>query len=118
MNTSILNTIKQMLGLASDYTVFDTDIIVHINTSLSILRQLGVGPSQGFSITGATETWGNFLGTATNLEEVKTYIYLKVKKLFDPPSNSSLVEAYNNEAKELEWRMNVTVDPGDEISEV
>lgn len=115
MNSSILLTIKKMLGLAQDYTIFDLDIIVQINTALAILTQLGVGPSKGFRIAGTTETWNDLLGDAENLEEVKTFIYLKAKKLFDPPASGTVMEAYKQEEKELEWRINVAVDPGEEI---
>lgn len=114
MNSSILLTIKKMLGIADDYTVFDQDIIVFINSTISVLRQIGVGPSTGYRITGPNETWSSLVGDATNLEEVKTYIYLRVKRLFDPPASSSVLESFNSEVKELEWRLNVTVDTGEE----
>lgn len=111
MTTSILNTIKALLGLASDDTSFDTDVIIHINSVFMILMQNGVGPSSGFSITGATETWSNFLASAANLEGVKTYIYLKVRLLFDPPTSSTVLEAHNRYADEFLSRLNIECDP-------
>lgn len=116
---SILNTIKQMVGGVEDseFTGFDLDLIVHINSALRVLNQLGVG-SIGFNITGDTETWNDFLGEdEAILSEVKTYVYLKVKLLFDPPSNSFTQQAMKDEIKELEWRMNVEVDPRIEVDD-
>lgn len=110
MEESILVTIKKMLGLAEDYEVFDLDITVLINAAFSVLRQLGVGPVEGFSIHGNSETWGDFDGDPARLEMVKTYIYLKVRVVFDPPTGGVL-DAMNNTIKEYEWRMNVEVDP-------
>ena len=113
MQNSILLTIKKMLGLEPDYTPFDTDIIVHINSALMVLRQLGVGPVTGFSITGSDETWDNYLDSPEMLEAVKSYIFLKVKMLFDPPSSSSVLDAMKEQIAEYEWRLNVEVDGGD-----
>lgn len=110
---SILNTIKKMLGFESDYDAFDTDIIVNINMVFNILLQLGVGPAEGFSITGATETWSDYIDDMRKLEMVKTYIYLKVKQIFDPGTSSALNTAIDNQIKELEWRLNVQVDPAE-----
>lgn len=110
---SILNTIKKMLGFEEDYDAFDTDIIININMVFNILNQLGVGPSESFSITGATETWDDYLTDMRKLEMVKTYIYLKVKQFFDPGTSSALNNAIDNQIKELEWRLNVQVDPGE-----
>lgn len=113
MDESILNTIKKMLGPDSAYEAFDTEIIIHINTALSTLAQLGVGPRKGFRITGPNELWGDFLGEDIDLESVKTYIYCKVRMIFDPPSNSFVMKAMEDTCKELEWRLNVAVDPGE-----
>lgn len=116
MNDSILLTIRKMIGPGGDHEFFDQDYIVHINTAFMNLRQLGVGPNSGFYITGSTETWANFLGDKEHLlEAVKTYVYLKVKKVFDPPASSVMAEAMNSTISELEWRLNVTVDPGEEL---
>ena len=111
MNDSILTTIKKLLGIAEDDTSFDTDVIVHINMAINVLFQLGVGPSTGFSITGATETWSDYISDMSKLEMVKTYIYLKVKLVFDPPAQSRVIESYENQIKELDFRLNVQVDP-------
>ena len=103
----ILDSIKKMLGIESDDLAFDTDIILSINAVFMTLMQIGVGPAEGYSITGATETWSQFLGTATNLEAVKAYTYLKVRLLFDPPTSSFVLESANRQASEIEWRLNV-----------
>ena len=114
MEESILNTIKKMLGSDDSYEAFDTEIIVHINTALSILAQLGVGPRKGFRITGTDETWGDFISDGSvDLEGIKTYIYMKVKMIFDPPASSFVMKAMEESCKELEWRLNVAVDPGE-----
>lgn len=110
---SILNTIKKMLGLAEDYDAFDTDIIVNINMVFNILNQIGVGPSDAFYINDATSTWDEFIEDMRQLQMVKTYIYLKVKQIFDPGASSALNTAIENQIKELEWRLSVQVDPGE-----
>ena len=110
---SILNTIKKMLGIEADYEAFDVDLIVNINMVFNVLNQLGVGPAAGFRITSSDETWSDFLGDEAKLEMVKTYIYLRVKKVFDPNQNSGITQAFDAEIKELEWRLNVQVDPGE-----
>lgn len=110
---SILETVKDSLGLNAEYYVFDKTIILYINMVLNTLTQLGVGPENGFSIRDASSQWSDFLGDSTDLEMVKTYICLKVRKLFDPaglPSSASA--AIDEQIKELEWRINVQVDPG------
>lgn len=110
---SILNSVKKLLGLEPDYTPFDTDLIMHINSVIMILRQMGVGPSSGYSITGPEETWADYLGSDEPLlEAVKSYIYLKVRTVFDPPSNSYVMDAIQKQISEYEWRLNVEVDPG------
>lgn len=109
MNESILTSIKKLLGLTEDDTSFDLDLIIHINTVFFTLNQLGVGPSEPFRIEDKTSTWDEFVDEG-EVEAVKSYIYLKVKMLFDPPSNSALLEAMKESAKEYEWRLNVAVD--------
>ena len=106
-NTSILDNIKKMLGLTAEYTEFDDDIIVHINSVLANLSQMGVSSSDEiFQITDNSATWQDFInGDSDILPSVKTYIYLKVKLLFDPPANSVLVDAINNQIKEHEYRL-------------
>lgn len=111
---SILTSIKKLLGIAEDYTHFDMDLIMHINSVFSILTQLGVGPSEGFSISDASATWDDFMTADPRLESVKSYMYMKVKLLFDPPLSSSVTESMNRMISEFEWRLNVTVDPGDD----
>lgn len=114
MNDSILLTIRKLIGPGGDHEFFDEDYIIHINSVFAILRQLGVGPKSGYSITGSSETWSDFLGDHANLlEPVKSYTYLKVKKLFDPPSSGTIASAMDSMISELEWRLNVTVDPGE-----
>ncbi len=107
MTDSIFDTIKSMLGSDADYTVFDNDIIVFINSAIATLTQVGIGPTEGFRITGSGETWTDFLGDRVDMESVKEYIYLKVRISFDPPSNSSVLSSYKEACKELEWRLNV-----------
>ena len=110
-NESILISVKKMLGITDEYTHFDTDIIIHINSVFMILNQMGVGPSSGVTITDNAATWDEFLNGSTNseanLESVKTYVYLKVKLIFDPPLSSSVAEAMKQMISELEWRLNV-----------
>ena len=108
---SILNSIKKLLGITADYTQFDTDITIHINTIISILSQIGVGPTTGFVITSATDKWSDWLTTSTDLESVKTYIYLRVRLLFDPPTNSAVTKSYEQIIRELECRLLTTTDP-------
>lgn len=112
MDDSILNSVKKVLGLAEDYNHFDFDVIVHINSVFMILNQMGVGP-EGFLIEDSTTTWNDFLQDSAKLESVKTYMYLKVRLMFDPPTSSVIMESMNRMISELEWRLNVAVDPGD-----
>lgn len=108
---SIFKSIKSLLGPDSDYEVFDNDIIIFINGAIATLTQLGIGPPEGFRISGESETWSDFVGLRQDLDSIKTYIYMKVKLVFDPPANSTVLNAYNEQCKELEWRLNVAVDP-------
>lgn len=110
---SILTSIKKMLGITEEYTHFDADLIMHINSVFMILTQLGVGPSEGFSIKGAEETWNQFLPEEQRLELIKTYMHMKVKLIFDPPLGSAVIEVMNRQISEFEWRLNVAVDPGE-----
>jgi len=108
MDMSILNSTKKILGVATDYTAFDLDIITHINTAFSTLTQLGVGPAAGFMIEDDTANWVDFIGaTDPQLNSVKSYLYLRVRMLFDPPATSYLINAYEDQLRELEWRLNV-----------
>ena len=110
MNDSILTSIKKLLGITEEYEHFDQDIITHINSVFMILNQLGVGPSNGFSITDKTAVWSDFISEGTNLESVKSYIYLKVRLLFDPPTTSAVMESMNRMISELEFRLNVSAE--------
>lgn len=104
---SILDTTKKLLGFDSGYTAFDTDIIIHINSVFSTLHQLGVGPENAFSITDKEKGWSEFLGENSKLNDVKSYMYLRIRLLFDPPANSFAIDSLDKQAKELEWRLNV-----------
>ena len=106
---SILDSIKKLIGPSASYDIFDNDLIMHINSAFFILHQLGL-TEEPFTITGSDETWDEFHAD-TDLESVKTYIYLKTRMYFDPPTNSALISAINEQIKELEWRLNVAVDP-------
>ena len=106
---SILDSIKKLLGIQPEYTSFDEDIIIAINTSFATLNQLGVGPEGGYMIEDNTQTWNDYI-TTTNLNMVKTYIYLKSRLLFDPPTGGVL-DAIKNQLAELEFRLYVEVDP-------
>ena len=110
MNDSILTSIKKLLGITEEYEHFDQDIIIHINSVFMILNQLGVGPSNGFSITDKTTVWSDFISEGANLESVKSYIYLKVRLLFDPPTTSAVMESMNRMISELEFRLNVSAE--------
>ena len=117
MNESILSSIKKLLGISETCTDFDTDIIIHINTVFMILNELGVGPILGFKITDKNDTWDDYLDDISNLEAIKTYIYLKVKLIFDPPINSSTIESIKESIRELEWRINHQIETS-QIEEV
>ena len=111
---SILTSIKKLLGIAEEYEHFDNDIIMHINSVFMILTQLGVGPSKGFVITDSSASWDDFLPEGgEKLQAVKTYMYMKVRLMFDPPTSSAVMESMNRMISELEWRLNVAADPGD-----
>lgn len=105
MLDSILNSTKKNLGIAEDYEVFDSDIIVYINNAFSTLNQLGIGPLEGFGIQSDEETWDDYLKAESRLNSVKTYVYLRVKVLFDPPGTSFVLTALQEQIKELEWRI-------------
>ena len=106
MYDSILISIKKLLGIAEDYEHFDADLIMHIKTVFMILHQMGVGPKEApFVIEDDGPTWDDFIEDAKDLHPVKTYIALKVKLVFDPPTSSSHLQAINDTIKELEWRL-------------
>lgn len=107
MTDSILNSTKKVLGIAEDDDSFDLDILMHINTVFTTLHQLGIGPLDGFMIEDSETTWSDYLEDNTNLNAVKSYMYVRVKLLFDPPSTSFAIEAMQKQVTEFEWRLNV-----------
>ena len=107
---SILTSVKKKCGIVPEYTHFDDVLVDHINTILATLYQLGVGPSTGFAISGSNETWEDFLGNDPRLSMVKSYVGLRVRMLFDPPTAGPVIDATNREIDELTWRINVMVD--------
>ena len=107
---SILTSIKKLLGITEEYEHFDQDIIMHINSVFMILTQMGVGPEEGFTISDSTTTWSEFTNDDKKIEAVKSYVYLKVRLLFDPPASSSVMEAINRSISEFEWRLNIATD--------
>ena len=107
---SILVSIKKLLGIAADYTHFDPDIIMHINSAFSVLTQLGVGPPEGFRIDDDVKTWNDFINDTIRLDAVKSYVYLKVSLMFDPPTSSAVLSAKERQISELEWRLNVAAE--------
>lgn len=116
---SILNSVKKSLGIAAENTDFDDILVMYINGILStILPQLGVGPDEGYTIEGSDEEWADYISDYRNIESVKTYVSLKVRLIFDPPTSSSVLESIKAIISELEWRLNVTVDPGNSGEEV
>ena len=116
MDESILTSIKKLLGITEDYDYFDQDIIMHINAAFMVLTQLGIGPSEGFLITDDTDTWSDFIDDSTNLGSIQSYVYMKVKLMFDPPQNSFTVDSMTKLVNELEWRLNIAADnSGEEV---
>jgi hypothetical protein len=123
---TILNDTKKALGVSVDDTSYDPDLIMHINSVLAIVNQLGIGPAEGVAITDATGEWSLIIDTDLRLNSVKTYVYLRVRLLFDPPATGYLVEAIKEQIREIEWRLSTqresvawidpTPDPiGDEV---
>lgn len=115
---SILTSTKKLLGLDENYSQFDPEIIMDINSVFMILNQLGVGPAEPFIITSDAETWSEFSNNITQIQLVKTYMYLKVRLMFDPPTSSLTQTSIENQIKEYEWRLNVQVCPGKESNNV
>jgi hypothetical protein len=103
---SILNEVKRILGLATDYTAFDVDVLLHINSVLATLTQLGIGPTAGMTVLDATTQWSELLGTDAQLNSAKTFVALKVRLLFDPPTSSYAIKAMEDQIREFEWRLN------------
>lgn len=111
---SILTSIKKLLGISKEYEHFDADLIMHINSVFLILTQLGVGPKNGFIIEDDSAIWTDFIEDTTQLQAIKSYIFLKVKLLFDPPLSSSVLEANHRMISELEWRLNIAAETKEE----
>lgn len=110
ISNSILLSVKKMLGIPPEYEQFDPEIIIHINSVFSILTQLGVGSDEGFSIKDSTASWSDYIPEGKAVEDIKTYMYLKVRLIFDPPQSSAAIDAMKQLASEFEWRINVGVD--------
>ena len=108
---NILDSIKKLLGIDEMDLNFDQELIMHINSVFMVLNQLGVGPVNGFKISSNDEVWADFVGTRLDIESVKSYIYLKVRLLFDPPQNSFLVDSISKQIDEHEWRLQAQVEP-------
>lgn len=106
MNESILTSIKKMLGPEEEYEHFDQDLIIHINSVFLILNQLGIGPEKPFTIKDEAAVWTDFIPDG-EIELIKSYMFLKVKLIFDPPQNGSLINAMEKQIQEFEWRSNV-----------
>lgn len=116
MEDSIFITIKKMLGISAEDTSFDVDIITDINAVFSILTQLGVGPDEGFAISDEKSKWNDFVEFSDNqLQQLKSYMYAKVRLLFDPPTSSVLSAALTEMTKEFEWRLNVAAERKKEV---
>lgn len=109
---SILGTIKELIGPSASYSAYDTDLIIHINSAINVLYQLGVGDGS-FYLNGEDQTWEDYIGDDPRLNMIVSYINAKVKKMFDPPVSSTVMAALNETINELEWRINVEVDPGE-----
>lgn len=114
---SILTSVKKMLGITEEYEHFDNDLIMHINSVFMILNQIGVGPNKPYTITGSDETWNDFFLDTDPIELVKSYIYLKVRLIFDPPTTGVLHEAMERQITEFEWRLNVQAEGGMSIGD-
>lgn len=116
---SILTSIKKLLGITEEYDHFDQDIIMHINSVFMVLTQIGVGPSEGFSIKDKSATWADFIQNNTKIkaEWLQSYVYMKVKLMFDPPLGSVVMESMNRSISELEWRLYMAAEGEDLVSD-
>jgi hypothetical protein len=114
VTNSILNSVKKVLGMEASYTAFDTDVLMHINTAFSTLHQLGVGPPDAFVVSNSTPEWSSFIASVDGIEAVRSYVFLRVRLLFDPPTTSFGITAMENMVKEMEWRLNAVVDVGED----
>lgn len=116
MDSSILTSIKKLLGITEDYEHFDQDIIMHINGVLFVLNQLGIGASKGFIITDKSETWADFVSEdyTYKVGMLQVYVYMKVRLVFDPPQSSAAMKAMEELIKEYEWRLNIEAESNEE----
>lgn len=112
---SILGTVKKLLGISDEDRHFDKDVIVHINSSFMTLNQLGVGPEYGFAIEDESSTWNDFVEDIVLINAVKTYVYLYVATIFDPPASSFVLTAMKEQMKEIEWRLMAMVEKTEEV---
>lgn len=110
MEQSILNSVKKILSIPADHEEFDLDIITHINTAFASLAQVGVGPAEGFQIEDETAEWVDFLGGDPIMNTAKSYVYLRVRVLFDPPATSFVLNAQLDQIREFEWRLQALYD--------
>lgn len=114
---SILTSIKKLLGIAEEYTHFDEDLIIHINSVFAALTQIGVGPSTGFTIDSKFATWDEFISDNACLIPVKSYVHLRVRLLFDPPSSSAVMSSMERQVSEFEWRLRLAAENLSDIAE-
>lgn len=110
MIDSILNSTKKTLGLAEDYPAFDEDILMHLNSVFADLYQLGIGPQNGYQVTGEDQTWSDYLGSDYRLNSVRSYVYLRVRFLFDPPQAGFHISAMKEQIEKMEWRITAQGD--------
>lgn len=110
MEESILKSIKRLLGIGIEYDDFDSELIMHINSVFMILTQLGLGPETGFRIKDSEDTWTSFLEDRVDLESIKSYMYMRVRLMFDPPQMGYLVDSITKQCTEFEWRLNVQIE--------
>ena len=110
MVPSILTSIKKLIGPDINYGEYDIDLIIHINSALSIVTSLGIGPEEGFVITDDSAKWTDLLGDSKKLELVKSYVYMKTKLIFDPPQSSAVIASFEKLISEFEWRANVAAE--------
>ena len=111
MQESILKTIKQLTGCPDDFEQFDLDLTIHINSAFATLTQLGVGPKEGYRITGPDNVWSEFEEDAQKSSLIKDYVYIKTRLLFDPPTSSALMDSLKEQLKEMEWRLYIMYYP-------
>lgn len=110
MGASILFSIRKLLGGMSDDPAFETDLLIHINALLAVLTQLGVGPAEGMSIADGSTAWRDLLGDDPKWQIVQTWMYLRTKMIFDPPTIGTVADSMKKQADEYEWRISILAD--------